>query len=331
MEPAASAAAARGPLRPRAGSSRAHRPFALVLSGGGARGLAHVGVLRALEHLGLRPSGIVGVSMGAIVGAVYALNEDWYDALVGVDVERLPGVANGSSSGPMGRLRSAVASGRAIGQMVLSWGTWAASEPTIRALLAEVTLGKAIDEGRIPFAAVATDLRTERRFVIERGSAADAIYASAALAGILPPHRQGDALLVDGVYADGAPVDVARGMGVEAVVAVDVNQRRPPSTPRNGLQALLRAVDIVHRQASRARFEEADLVLAPAFARPIEALDFGHHRDCVAAGARSVLARRADLSLLLAVRPRPARAVSIRSRLRARVATPRQRRPVPRG
>jgi NTE family protein len=226
MEPAASAAAARGPLRPRAGSSRAHRPFALVLSGGGARGLAHVGVLRALEHLGLRPSGIVGVSMGAIVGAVYALNEDWYDALVGVDVERLPGVANGSSSGPMGRLRSAVASGRAIGQMVLSWGTWAASEPTIRALLAEVTLGKAIDEGRIPFAAVATDLRTERRFVIERGSAADAIYASAALAGILPPHRQGDALLVDGVYADGAPVDVARGMGVEAVVAVDVNQRR---------------------------------------------------------------------------------------------------------
>ena len=296
---------------PEATLRRAHRSFALVLSGGGARGLAHVGVLRALEHLGYRPSGIVGVSMGAIVGATYLLNHDWYQCLLHLDLNRLPGAPNGARDGPVARLQSAVASGVAVGHLLLRWGTWTASESTIRALLNDLTLGKDIDQARLPFAAIATDLCTERRCVIDRGNAADAIYASSALAGILPPHRQGDALLVDGVYADGAPVDVARAMEVDAVVAVDVSQRRAAAPPRNGLQTLARAMEIVHRQGSRARFGEADLVLAPAFGRQIASLDFGHHRGCIAAGVRSVLAGRGALAELLEPRQPSVRSANV--------------------
>ena len=63
----------------------AHKPVTLVFSGGGARGLSHAGVLRALVAGGYVPNAVVGVSMGAVVGATYALNDDWYDALVGMD------------------------------------------------------------------------------------------------------------------------------------------------------------------------------------------------------------------------------------------------------
>ena len=66
-------------------SSTPPAPFALVLSGGGARGFAHVGVLRALEARGLRPAAVVGVSMGAVVATTYALRDDWYSALLAMD------------------------------------------------------------------------------------------------------------------------------------------------------------------------------------------------------------------------------------------------------
>ena len=69
-----------------------HRRFTLVLAGGGTRGYAHVGVLRALEHMGLAPSGIAGVSMGAVVGATYALRDDWYTALIGGGARRRAGI-----------------------------------------------------------------------------------------------------------------------------------------------------------------------------------------------------------------------------------------------
>ncbi len=237
--------------------------------------------------------------MGAIVGATYALNEAWYDDLVHLDLERLPGMRNGARSSPITRLRSIFDSGLAVGHLVLRWGTWAGAEPVIRALLADLTLGKELEEARLPYAAIATDLATQERYVLERGNAADAVYASAALAGVLPPHRAGDAVLVDGVYADSVPIDVARGMGADVVVAVDAGQRRAAAPPRNALEAFTRAMEIVHHQHAQMRFGEADLVLAPPFACRVDSLDFGHHRRCVAAGARSVIANRHALAELL--------------------------------
>lgn len=281
-------------------TKRRRRSFALVLAGGGARGAAHVGVLRALEHLGQPPAAIVGVSMGAIVGATYALNPNWYQVLVHFDRGRLPGVFGGDPEHPIARLRAMVESGRALRHLLLRWGTLTAAEPAIRELLAEYTLGQELEAARIPFAAVATDLTSGDRHVMTQGNAADAIYASGALAGILPPARSGDLLLADGAYADVAPIDVARELGGDVVVAVDASQRLLAGPPRNALQALSRAMEIGFGQQAKTRMREADLVIRPDYPCPVNTLDFSHHRRCVAAGARSTLRRRHELRALLA-------------------------------
>lgn len=86
---------------------RVHRPFALVFGGGGARGFAHLGVLRALERDGYHPERIVGVSMGAPVGVTYASRLDWYDAVLAISIRDFPGptaVSTSERSSPFRRL-----------------------------------------------------------------------------------------------------------------------------------------------------------------------------------------------------------------------------------
>lgn len=292
-----------------------HRPFALVLSGGGARGIAHAGVLHALEHDGLRPSAIVGVSMGAIVGATYALNPNWYADLISLDLAALPGITRAEGGTPRARFRALLASERAVRNMLLGQGAWAGAEAPIRALFDGLVLGKDLEEGRIPVAAIATDLRSGRRVILDRGRAADAMYASAALAGVLPPQPQGDALLADGGYADMAPVDVARRLGAEVVLVVDASPDLEAPEPRNGFQVFLRAMAVTHQQHARRRFEEADVVIRPHFAFPIDTLDFRHMRHCVAAGIGAVRSAREELAALLQVhaKPRPASPISLRA------------------
>jgi NTE family protein len=287
------------PVDPRHGRA-SRRPFALVLAGGGARGAAHIGVLRALEHRGHAPGAIVGVSMGAIVGATYALNPSWYRALTDLDLARIPGLTVAEPPGGLRTgMRTLLASSRALRHLLLRWGTLAPAEEAIRATLRELTLDLPLEAGRIPVAVVATDLVAGERVVLGEGNAADVVYGSAALAGILPPLRHDAALLADGAYADVAPIDVARRLGGEVVVAVNASPRSPAAPPRNGVQALMRSLEISHYQYALERFAAADLVLAPAFPLAITTLDFRHHRRCVAAGVRSVRARARDIDALL--------------------------------
>lgn len=286
------------PPRPRA-ATRANRAFALVLCGGGARGAAHAGVLRALEHDGLRPSAIVGVSMGAIVGATYALNPDWYRDFVNVDLSRVPGIAHESVAERTSRLRAVLASGRALRHLLLRWGPLTPAQDAMLEVLQRLTLGRPIEQARVPFVAVATDLGSGRRVILDRGSAAEAAYASSALAGLLPPARRDGTLLADGCYADLAPVDVARALGGDVVIVVNPNAGPTTPLPRNGFEVILRAMDISVGRHALERFQEADLELRVNLPRAIGTVDFRHHRLCIAAGARSVRAQRAAIRALV--------------------------------
>lgn len=276
-----------------------HRPFALVLCGGGARGAAHAGVLRALEHDGLRPTAIVGVSMGAIVGATYALNPDWYRDYVNVDLSHVPGIGRESPAERTSRLRAVLASGRALRHLLQRWGPFTHARPAMEAVLETLTLGRRIEEARIPFVAIATDLGTGRRVVLDRGSAVAATYASSALVGLLPPAGVDGTLLADGAYADLVPVDLARALGGEVVIVVNPNPGPSSPLPRNGLQAIARAMEISVGQRALDRLREADLELPVPFPFPISGTDFGHHRCCIAAGVHAVRMRRAAIRALL--------------------------------
>lgn len=288
----------------RTDADTAKQRLGLVLSGGGARGLAHVGALRALNHLGYFPDVIVGVSMGAVVAATYALNDAWYDDLIGMDVSGFPMLPDFSQPGIMPTLRSLRAAEQVISGMYFGWGIGQSAVEWCRALLDRLTLGRAIDAGRIPVFAAATDLATGQRVVLGKGPASDALYASSAIAGILPPARIGGRLLIDGGYSDMAPVDVARNAGADLVIAVDASTRDFADVPKDGLHAMLRALEICQNEHSRQRFRHANLVLLPKLSPMIGTFDFARKRQCAAAGARAVLKQRAVLGGLIAGNPR---------------------------
>ena len=276
-----------------------HRSFALVLPGGGVRGLAHAGVLKGLEYYGWRPSAIVGVSMGAIVAATYGLNPQWYHALTHMDTRDFPEPPIASSADLRERIRALLASERALREMLLGWGVGSRSLKRGQALLAGLTLGRRLEESRIPVAAVAVDLRSGQRMILRSGNASQMVYASAALPGILPPLKHNDHLLSDGTYVDNAPVDVARDFGVDVVIAVDTTQINQRLAIRNGLQAMMRAMEICHHSHSQLRFKKADFVLRPEYPFAIDALDFRRKRLCTAYGLRCVRRNREALRRLL--------------------------------
>jgi len=140
--------------------------FTLVLAGGGARGFAHVGVLRALEAAGLRPSGIVGVSMGAVVATTYALNPDWYQRLVSMDTEIFqgPGALRRAPGGHLlRRVMAGLGSARDMWRLTHGWGVAQGVQPAASSLLRSLTRDGNLEEGRVPVVVCATDLRSGMR------------------------------------------------------------------------------------------------------------------------------------------------------------------------
>lgn len=273
-----------------------NRPkLGLVLSGGGARGFAHVGVLRALNHLGIYPDYIVGVSMGAAVGATYTLNEDWYDALINMDVSGFPLLPNFTESGVMNYAKNLRVAQKAITGMYFGWGVGQPTADWGKSVLSKLTLEKSLDEGRIPFFATATDIVTGERVVFADGPATEALYASAALAGILPPAEIDGRTLVDGGYCDLSPIDVVRDAGADVVFVVDTATNPVQKKPLNGMQAMIRALEICQNEHTHLRNRSADYVIHPLIDPPVSVLEFGQKRKCAAAGARAVLRSRGDI------------------------------------
>ena len=243
--------------------------------------------------------------MGGIIAAAYALNPDWYRALCQMDTSTFPDSPKPMNGELRQMVRSLLASERLVREMLLGWGAGAESLEAGKALLRQLTLGRRLEQGRIPVATVAMDLVSGQRVVFDSGDAVPATYASAAVPGLLPPLKQDGQLLADGTYVDDVPVDVARnlgknsGAGVDRVMAIDVSQMEPAVNIRNGFQAIMRAVEICHSAHSHSRFSHADAVLRVTFPKQINVLDFDHKRDCIAAGIRAVRQQKQTLLRLL--------------------------------
>ncbi len=178
--------------------------WALVLGGGAARGFAHVGVIRALEERGFKPSLVVGCSMGALVGAFYAL---------GTRPRAMEGIARFISGDP--KKARAFLPVRPSAQGLL--------DPSkVEDMLESFFGGVKIEDLEVPFAAVATDIVSKEEVVFTSGGVAPAVRASISIPGLFPPVRFGKRVLVDGGVLDPVPVRVARKLGAERVVVVNV-------------------------------------------------------------------------------------------------------------
>ncbi len=277
----------------------------LALGGGSARGWAHVGVIRALEEAGVHPDLVCGTSVGALMGAAYAAGEldrfeQWLltmgvpDVLSFMDISLSGGVLKGDR---------------------------------IMEFFRRNFVDRPIEELSLPFAAVATSLRTGAEVWLREGSTVEAVRASIALPVLFTPVLRDGMTLVDGGLVNPVPVSLARAMGAELVIAVDLNsdmlgphipQEPSPETPdspvgkwihklQKNLGALMPApsadtpklpsmldvmgssINIMQVRITRSRMagEPPDIIIAPRLAH-FGLFDFHRSREAIEAGKRSV-------------------------------------------
>lgn len=272
------------------------RRLGLVLGGGGVRGLAHVGVLEELEAAGIRPVAVVGVSMGAVVGAAYAARADWSTALREEDWSGLPVAAEPRGEDTVERLRALARDARRLAPTVSRWrwrrGFADSARETVERILGPATQ---FDDTRLAFAAAATDVLAGQRAVLTEGGLVDAALASAAIPGLTAPVEIDGQLLVDGGFADPSPVDVARELGADVVAACHVGHPLEPRETENWVQLLLRALEVAQFRFAAERLRDADVAIRPAFETRPRMLDFSAVNAVIDAGAAGV---RAELGAL---------------------------------
>jgi NTE family protein len=275
------------------------RRLGLVLGGGGVRGLAHVGILTGLRRAGIEPDVLVGVSMGALVATTYASRSDWAEALAGVDRSRLPVLADPRDDIALARMRTLVRNARALAPSVWTWGRQGYEEFGRTTLAALLGHGTTFADARIPVAVVATDLERAARVVLRDGSLIGATLASGAIPGLARPVEVDGRVYIDGGFSDPAPVDVARDLGADIVVAVHVGQHIAPFEADNWAMTLLRGMEISQRAFADERLSHADLVLRPDFGERVNVLDFSVVDDVVRSGALCVRASVDRITALL--------------------------------
>jgi len=243
----------------------------LVLSGGGARGLAHVGVLEVLEELRVPVDLIAGTSMGALVGGLYAsgLSPDSIRTVMSeVEWDQVL-----SDTAPLASLDFARRAERRRYPVELEVGLSGEGIRLPGGLIAGQDLGLLLrrhtfpvaaveDFSRlpIPFAAVATDLATGERVVLDHGDLVEAMRASMAIPVVFSPVESEGRLLVDGGIVDNLPVDLAREMGADIVIAVDAS---PPLHEEERLRGIIgvfeQLVHLLSRQNVTRQLQSADI------------------------------------------------------------------------
>lgn len=236
--------------------------IALVLGGGAARGLAHVGVIRVLEQEKIPIDLIVGTSVGSLIGAVYASHAnsfelEWEAFKVTKD-DIFDFTIIYSKMGPVKGDR-------------------------IEEFVNRVVPVKNIEEMRIPFAAVATDLNTGEMVIIDKGPVAKAVHASSAIPGVFHPVNYLNRTLVDGGVVNNVAVDVARQRGADIVIAVNVGANVVNYEVSNLFDISLQAVNIMGNEIARFKIKGADIIIAPAVGN-VGMLDFDQKKKCMTEG-----------------------------------------------
>jgi NTE family protein len=278
-------------VRPRAGA------YALVLGGGGARGLAHIGVLKILEREGFLPKLIVGTSMGAIVGGMYAqtpsarLLEAKMKYLLHSEEFRkvgLESLANGSKRDGHTTVATMYARmKRGYGLLRSGWSTGLVEDSILLKSLCQLLDDGKIQDCAIPFAAITCDLMSGREIVLRTGSILKAIAASSAIPGVVTPVSVNGRLLVDGGPTSLVPVEACRSLTRLPVVAVSVTRGlRDSRSVKNAIDVVLRSRMISEITLAEHALKDADVVMRPQVGSYGWA-DFTSYDALVAKGALS--------------------------------------------
>jgi NTE family protein len=254
--------------------------IALVLGGGAARGFAHVGVIRALEQEKIPIDMIIGTSVGSLIGAIYA------NDLNSFELEWTAFTLEKDDLLDYGFLNAITGMGMTKGEKLEEFVTTKIAAKNIESL-------------KLPFAAVATDLNSGKRVVLDHGSVAKAVHASSAIPGVFEPVGLRGQLLIDGGVLDNIPIAVAREKGADIVIAVDISENVQNYNITNIVDVILQAVNIMFDENVKYKKKEADVLITPAVGN-VAMLDFTQKKRCMQAGIEAGLKATPEINKKIA-------------------------------
>ncbi|MDZ7807394.1 MAG: patatin-like phospholipase family protein [Gracilimonas sp.] len=273
----------------------------LALSGGGAKGFAHIGVLKVLEEAGIKVDMITGTSMGAMVGGLYAigyntdelenlaLNTDWNELFNETRPRKYQSIFQKQSNE------------RLI--ITVPYDGWSVTLPRglvqgqkISLLLNQLTLPyhevTNFRELPIPFACVVTNLETGEGVLIDSGYLPEAIRASSAIPSVFKPVSMNDSLYIDGGVIRNIPATDARKLGADFVISSDVSEPiQPADSLRSFIDIMVQSIGFSREKSNILQREQSDLLISPNI-NNYSTFDFNKAREIIAEGekaARAVL------------------------------------------
>ncbi len=232
----------------------------LALGGGGARGFAHIGVLQIFKEAGIKISGMVGTSMGALVGSTYAAGTDLYY---------------------LGQLVEYLRWEDLIDLRIPSLGLIDGEK--VKAVIDLLTKKKCFEDLPIPFWVIATDLYTGDEVIFKSGLLAPAVRASISIPGVFHPVEFKGKILVDGAVVAGVPVSIAKQMEGDITIAVNVGFNHTQHQVNNIFDVMSKVMDIMGNRLDEQQTKLADLTITPQLGN-IGTMHFQRAKECVNIG-----------------------------------------------
>jgi len=250
--------------------------IALVLGAGGSKGFAHIGVLKILENNKVPVDMIVGTSVGSFVGSLYAYGYDAYSLQkIALLIERSD-----------------------VGELTIPDNGFLKGE-RLRDFINTKVRQSPIEKLKIPFYAVATDIKTGESVVFNNGNTGMAVQASCAIPGVFQPARFSGSSFVDGGVVNPLAVDVARKFGADAVIAVDISSGIDTVVPTTTIETIMKSVQIMYSKMSQLAMNAADVVIRPSVGF-VGSADFSHRNEAVMEGEKAALQAMPQINALLA-------------------------------
>ena len=278
----------------------------LNLGGGAARGYAHIGVIRALVEHKIHFDMIIGVSIGALVGANYALDPD---------VDRLESsMIEFSTSGPLQntvmkqfadlmsghgaksiihKLSAKYMKGNLLRKILLTKGILSSEE--FESMIAYCIPDLDFKSAKIPFTCIAVDMYSGKRVVFQTGSIKNAVIASGSLPMVCPPKVIGGVPYLDGGVLDKIGIETGHELGVKHIIAVDVsNETIEKSSVRNSLDVLMRTEEISSVHRNKNQLQKASVVIKP-IAGNIHWADYTKYKELIQAGYDAAISQMDEI------------------------------------
>ena len=244
----------------------------VALGGGGARGLAHIGVLKVLEKNGTKPDYIAGVSMGAFVGACYSL---------GADLEKMEKEATSFNRAKaikrtvdLNNPKKSILKGDKVYKYIKKW-------------VGETTFA----DTHIPLRIIATDLASGEEVVLKRGNLADAVRASISVPGIFPPVKINNRYLVDGGVLNCTPVNVLEKMGADIIIGVDLIIKRKVELKKPSMIAtLVQSYEVMRSHGAKNDVEKTNknaIIIKPHLRGTIDSFKFYNINKFIESGEKA--------------------------------------------